>query len=83
MPVYPQHMYREIDRKWLERTEREKASQRLVSKVLGDTLKERSMKRRGKRIAKSGQLLSMTDQLGASKTPLILKEDLLLPLVQE
>jgi hypothetical protein len=60
MPVYPQDIYREIDRKWLDRTARAKPSQPLlgIAKVAARTLKERSVKRKRKRIADSGQLIS-------------------------
>jgi hypothetical protein len=60
MPVYPQDLYREIDRKWLERTARAKPGRPLhdITKVAARTLKERSVKRKRKRIADSGQLIS-------------------------
>jgi len=60
MPVYPQDIYREIDRQWLERTARGKPCQPLhdIPKVAASILKERSAKRERKRISKNGQLIS-------------------------
>jgi len=56
MPVYPQDIYREIDRRWLDRMARGKLRQPLhdTTKVAANTLKKRSVKRERKGIAKDG-----------------------------
>src|ERR1700674_1775335 len=59
MPVYPQEIYRAIDRKWLDRTTRGKLGQPLqTKKVLASTLKERAVQRKRKRITKNRQLVA-------------------------
>ena len=56
MPVYPQDIYREIDRRWLDRTALRKPRQPLhdTTKMAADILKKRSVKRERRRIAKDG-----------------------------